>query len=111
MNLLNICRLVLLCTLGLTFPACSSTPPAAGDQESEAASLQAFANLLDAQVAAWNRGDIQGFMQGYWQSDSLRFASGGTVRRGWDDTLARYLSTYPDRSAMGQLAFEVTNRK
>ena len=44
-------------------------------------------------------------MQGYWQSDELRFASGGNVTYGWAATLARYKKGYPDKSAMGTLAF------
>lgn len=61
--------------------------------------------VLDEQVQAWNAGDIRGFMAGYWHSDSLRFASGGTVRRGWQAALDGYLRGYPTREAMGTLAF------
>jgi hypothetical protein len=46
--------------------------------------------VLDAQVQAWNRGDIEGFMDGYWRSDSLLFTSGGQVERGWTTTLKKY---------------------
>lgn len=65
----------------------------------------AIRGVLDAQVAAWNRGDIEAFMTGYAQTDSLRFASGGTVHRGWAAALDRYQTTYPNRAAMGTLAF------
>ena len=61
--------------------------------------------VLDAQVAAWNRGDVEGYMQGYWNSPELRFASGGNVTRGWQPTLERYKSRYADRAAMGTLSF------
>ncbi len=61
--------------------------------------------LLGAQVEAWNRGDIDGFMQTYAQTDELRFASGDTVTYGWKSTLERYHHRYPDRAAMGTLAF------
>lgn len=44
-------------------------------------------------------------MEGYARTDSLRFASGSTVQRGWKTTLERYYRRYPDRSAMGTLAF------
>lgn len=44
-------------------------------------------------------------MQGYWQSDSLRFASGGNINRGWKTTLERYQKSYPDKAAMGKLTF------
>ncbi len=86
--------------------ACTQQTAPPTDEETEAATIAAMQTLLDTQVAAWNAGDINGFMEGYWKSDSLRFASGGNVRRGWDETLARYLATYPDRAAMGSLAFE-----
>lgn len=61
--------------------------------------------LMD-QVEAWNRGDIEGFMEGYWRSPDLRFASEGSVRAGWQETLDRYRQTYPDRAAMGKLTFD-----
>lgn len=61
--------------------------------------------LLTTQAAAWNRGDIDGFMQAYAQTDTLRFASGGTVTLGWRPTLERYKKRYPDKATMGTLAF------
>jgi ketosteroid isomerase-like protein len=60
--------------------------------------------LLEAQDAAWNRGDIDGFMDGYWRSPDLRFASGGDVTRGWDQTNARYKRVYPTPDLMGRLS-------
>ncbi|MEM8485896.1 MAG: nuclear transport factor 2 family protein [Bacteroidota bacterium] len=86
--------------------ACTQQAEKPSDQEPEAETLAAMQALLDTQVEAWNAGDINAFMEGYWKSDSLRFASGGNVRRGWDETLARYLATYPDKAAMGTLTFE-----
>ena len=75
---------------------------AAGDVE---AKKTAILQTLDTQILAWNRGDIEGFMQDYLQSDALRFASGGTVEKGWAATLARYQQRYPDRATMGRLEF------
>lgn len=66
----------------------------------------AIRGLLERQALAWNRGDIDAFMEDYWKSDDLRFASGGTVIRGWQGTLDRYKRRYSDRAAMGELAFE-----
>lgn len=66
----------------------------------------AVLDVLDAQVEAWNEGDLEGFMAGYLRSEELRFTSGSEVRRGWRHTLERYRETYPDRAAMGSLAFE-----
>ncbi len=60
--------------------------------------------VLDAQQAAWNRGDIEGFMAYYWKSDDLTFQSGNARTRGWADVLARYKKNYPP-DTMGVLAF------
>ena len=62
--------------------------------------------VLDAQVAAWNEGSVRGFMEGYAQTEDLRFASGGTVRTGWQATLEGYERGYPDGAAMGTLRFD-----
>jgi ketosteroid isomerase-like protein len=61
--------------------------------------------VLHTQAVAWNRGDIDAFMEGYVKSDELRFASGGTITYGWQTTLERYKKGYPDKAAMGTLAF------
>jgi len=61
--------------------------------------------VLIQQASEWNEGDLEGYMFGYIKSDSLRFASGGTVSFGWDTTLARYKRGYPDKSIMGHLTF------
>ena len=55
--------------------------------------------------AAWNEGRIEGYMDTYWNSPELRFASGGKVTFGWQKTLDGYLKRYPDRAAMGRLEF------
>lgn len=69
---------------------------------------QAISGLLDAQRAAWNRGDIEGFMRGYVESEELVFTSGGQIRRGFEETLRRYRERYgDDSSTMGQLSFEI----
>ena len=65
----------------------------------------AIRKTLDEQVAAWNRGDIRGFMDGYVRDDSLRFASGGSVRRGWHEAFQRYQTAYATREKMGMLTF------
>jgi ketosteroid isomerase-like protein len=68
----------------------------------------AVRRLLDAQVVAWNRGDLEGFMKGYWRSDSLTFYSGGTVSHGWQVTLDRYRKRYQGEGhEMGTLVFDL----
>jgi uncharacterized GH25 family protein len=71
----------------------------------EGAAALAVRDLLEAQVVAWNRGDIDGFMEGYWRSEQLTFAGANGVTRGWQAVLERYRRNYPDRSAMGRLRF------
>lgn len=61
--------------------------------------------VLATQQEAWNAGDIDGFMEGYWRSPELRFASGGSVTKGWQETRDRYHTNYADRSLMGELSF------
>jgi ketosteroid isomerase-like protein len=60
--------------------------------------------VMTAQSAAWNRGDIEGFMRGYWNSEKLVFV-GSRVTRGWQPTLDNYKRSYPTREAMGTLTF------
>jgi ketosteroid isomerase-like protein len=68
----------------------------------------AVRRLLDAQVAAWNRGDLEGFMKGYWKSDSLTFYSGGKVSHGWQTTLDGYRKRYQSEGReMGTLVFDL----
>ncbi len=66
--------------------------------------------LLDAQAEAWNKGDLDGFMAGYWESEELRFASGDKVKNGFAATKAGYAKRYKaDGKEMGKLTFsEVT---
>src|SRR5262245_28842993 len=67
---------------------------------------KAIQKVLDDQAIAWNKGDLRGFMAGYWQSDELSFFSGGTRTRGWQATLERYQKTYQgDGKEMGKLTF------
>jgi beta-aspartyl-peptidase (threonine type) len=62
--------------------------------------------LLDAQVEAWNRGDLDGFMAGYWNSIDLEFMSGTDVTYGWQATLVRYRTRYQaEGQEMGRLEF------
>ena len=68
-------------------------------------------NLLLQQTESWNRGDITGFMQTYWNSDSLMFIGKNGVTWGWKNTLEHYKKGYPDKETMGQLSFEIIQVK
>ena len=61
--------------------------------------------VLKAQQAAWNRGDVEAFLTGYWHSPELTFSGSNGVARGWDGVVARYKKNYPDRDSMGELDF------
>src|SRR4029077_16050270 len=61
--------------------------------------------VLEAQVRAWNDGDLRGFMEGYARSERTRFQSGGDVSLGWQTVFDRYQRRYGDRASMGILKF------
>jgi uncharacterized protein (TIGR02246 family) len=65
----------------------------------------AIRKVMDDQAAAWNKGDIDGFMAGYWKSDKLTFVSGTEVTKGWQGTTDRYKKSYNSREKMGILTF------
>ncbi len=62
-------------------------------------------NVLTLQSTAWNNCDIDGYMEGYWKSDSLVFTSGGNVTRGFDSTKTKYKRKYDTKEKMGTLLF------
>jgi ketosteroid isomerase-like protein len=71
----------------------------------------AVRKILSTQQAAWNRGDIDGFMKGYWENDSLMFIGKSGITYGWNKTLSNYKKGYPDTSAMGKLAFTILDAR
>lgn len=92
-----------LLLLTLTLFASTSSLAIGGDRDAKAAA--AVRKVMDEQTAAWNRGDVEGFMQGYWKSENLEFVSGDNVTKGWQPTLDRYLKSYDSRAKMGTLTF------
>ncbi|HET9281619.1 MAG TPA: nuclear transport factor 2 family protein [Candidatus Angelobacter sp.] len=75
-------------------------------QEARAGLEEGIKHLLVSQVEAWNHGDLEGFMQGYWHSPELTFFSGATVTKGWEPTLQRYQA---EGKEMGKLEFQDLN--
>ena len=67
--------------------------------------------LLEDQRQAWNRGDLNEYMQGYNQSDSLLFVGKSGPQYGWNNTLKNYKKSYPNKSAMGYLSFDIKEIK
>jgi len=94
------CRLLIVClALGMGSFLCTQA------QEEWQSGRAAITKILDAQEKAWNQGNVDAFLEGYWHSPELTFSGSSGIARGWDGVLARYKKNYPDRAAMGQLDF------
>lgn len=91
-------------TVAVVIPASTSTM--SFQQRTRSRQFQtAIRSVLDAQRDAWNRGDIEGFMDGYERSDDIIFMSGDNLTRGWQTVLDRYKKNYDTREKMGVLTF------
>ena len=86
----------------MTCLAASSQPPSTGI----AGLPKEVAEVMRLQEEAWNAGDLVGFMEGYWKSDSLMFIGKDGMTHGHTQTLSRYQKGYPNREAMGTLTFD-----
>jgi ketosteroid isomerase-like protein len=101
-------RMLLACALMLSLAVAASGAQKAGKGKAagEAATTKVILAVLDKQVAAWNRHDLEGFMAGYRNSETLSFYSGGTRTSGWKTTLERYRDRYQSAGhEMGHLEF------
>jgi ketosteroid isomerase-like protein len=74
-------------------------------QTSDDKAKNAIRKVMNEQSAAWNNGDIDGFMKGYWNSPEMTFVSGTNVTKGWQPTLERYKKGYDSKAKMGVLTF------
>jgi len=93
-----------LVVLGVVGPAWTQADARIAGTRNADAAVRA---VLDKQVEAWNRGDLEGFMAGYWSSPDLVFQSGATLTRGWQATRERYRRRYQaEGKEMGRLHFE-----
>ena len=107
-------HLITLLLLPFLLPAQPGSAPntANASQEDMSASQRAdlekgIKHLLLTQVDAWNHGNLDGFMEGYWHSPDLTFFSGGTATHGWEPTLLRYRQRYQaEGKEMGKLDFQ-----
>jgi ketosteroid isomerase-like protein len=89
----------------VTFTAVVAASGRARYQEKPQTADVALRALLASQAADWNRGDIDAFMRGYWNSAETTFAGASGISRGWQTVLDHYHKNYPDRAAMGHLDF------
>lgn len=69
----------------------------------------AILKVMNNQEIAWNNGDLEGFMQGYWKSDSLKFYGSGGLTKGWQNTLDNYKRGYPTKADTGTLNFVIND--
>lgn len=97
----------LLNRLSLLFCLLTGTCGLLPAQALRAADEAAIRAVMAAQEAAWNRGDLEAFMHGYWEDEGLKFIGKTGVTYGWQATLDRYRKGYPDRAAMGTLHFDL----
>jgi len=72
---------------------------------------ESIPKILDNQTKAWNAGNIEKFMEGYWNNDSLMFVGKNAVTYGFNNTLENYKKSYPDTAAMGKLSFDILQVK
>ncbi len=65
--------------------------------------------VMETQEIAWNKHDLEGFMQGYWKSDQLKFYGANGLTLGWKNTLANYKKGYPTQAESGSLNFVIND--
>lgn len=75
--------------------------------DSDNAEMAAVKDVLEAQRIAWNKGDLEGYMAGYWMSDELSFVGKRGMNKGWRQTLENYQKSYSSAQEMGKLTFDV----
>jgi uncharacterized protein (TIGR02246 family) len=92
---------LLAIVIGVVLPLLSTDRPRPNVEPDRTA----IAEILRSQQTAWNRGDVDAFLECYWHSPELTFSGSSGIARGWDGVRARYKKSYPDQAAMGQLDF------
>ena len=82
------------------------------DTKNDPKKIDSIKEMLKEQTECWNNGDIEGFMQGYWNSDKLVFTSlAHKPTYGWKNTIERYKTSYPNRKSMGNLQINIVDVK
>lgn len=75
--------------------------------QSQSKDVKQVMNNMSIQAQSWNKGDVRGFMEYYWKSDSLKFIGSKGITYGWKSTLENYIKGYPTKEAMGILKFTI----
>ena len=86
----------------LALAACAPSP---NSSKGDAQDVEAVRAVMLAQQSAWNRGDVEAFMDGYERAETTTFVSGEELTRGWQTVLDRYRQRYSSRDQMGTLDF------
>ena len=108
-------RLIYTLLFALLFVSCISvkadvTTETKTNTSSSIADAEAGIRLvMKQQETAWNNHDLEGFMQGYWKSDSLKFYGINGLTKGWENTLANYKKGYPTKAESGTLNFVIND--
>ena len=77
--------------------------------QSEIEDKTAIKSVMKLQEKAWSQNDLEGFMKGYWKSDSLKFYGSNGLTQGWEQTLANYKKGYPTKDHSGTLTFKIND--
>ena len=93
-------NLLFLFSFFLVLPACAQT------KSQDKAAIKA---VMKAQEVAWSQNDLEGFMQGYWKSDSLKFYGSNGLTDGWQQTLDNHKKSYPTKAHSGTLSFKIND--
>ena len=96
---------IVILLLACTWAPAAFQDTARADSNHDAKTEAAIRAVLDTQAAAWNRGDLEGYMDGYDRSPNTEFVSGDRINRGWQAVLDRYKKSYDSREKMGVLTF------
>jgi beta-aspartyl-peptidase (threonine type) len=97
---------LLVLTSGMVLAGIAVSKGTDAKPDEPAAAKKAVRQVLDDQVQAWNKADLEGFMKGYWKSPKLTFFSGKDITQGWQATIERYRKRYQTEGRkMGKLTF------
>jgi len=94
-------KLLLISCIALMLFSCSTT--------TEKEDKTAIITVMKSQEKAWSNHDLEGFMEGYWKSDSLKFYGSSGLTYGWEKTLVNYKKGYPTKAYSGTLNFKIND--
>lgn len=106
MNATRSCLLFVLLLFPLLLSPLYGQPSGKGRMDLDK-EKRAILKVLEQQTLSWNQAQMEDFMAGYWQSDSLQFIGSNGITTGWQNTLHRYKTAYPNPATMGQLRFDI----